>query len=346
MRESILRTGVEVEKILLEPEAKNTLPAITLAVMLEIKDNPDEDFLIAPSDHYLSKNKNFYDSCSCVESSLKNKELILMGVKPERPSSEYGYISSMLLNNEINKVDYFIEKPGLEKSKVLYKKKDIFWNAGIFIFQGAWFLNKLESLDNHMFNSLLKVASSCIAEQNNFLPDLSLFKDLKSVSFDKGFVEKIKEISMIKLDAGWSDLGSWASLSELQQTPDSKMTLYDEGSYARTKKPWGYFEILMEADLFKVKLLSVLPGEKLSLQKHEHRKESWYVIDGEATVIKGIDTINLGVGNSIVIEKNELHRLENNTNLPLKIIEIQTGNYFGEDDIVRFEDAYGRLDLH
>ena len=113
------------------------------------------------------------------------------------------------------------------------------------------------------------------------------------------------------------------------------MTLYSEGSYDRAEKPWGFYEILLEMEDSKVKLLHVLPGEKLSLQKHKYRSETWYVIDGTARVTKENDRFTLQTGDSIVIEKNLSHRLENQSGRPLQIIEVQTGSYFGEDDIVR-----------
>jgi mannose-6-phosphate isomerase-like protein (cupin superfamily) len=111
-------------------------------------------------------------------------------------------------------------------------------------------------------------------------------------------------------------------------------------------KPWGFFEILMETLTSKVKLLSVSPGERLSLQKHEHRMETWYIIKGTAKVTRGVERFTLQVGDSIIIEKNQIHRLENDSEENLEVIEIQTGNYFGEDDIVRIEDSYGRAGLH
>ena len=151
---------------------------------------------------------------------------------------------------------------------------------------------------------------------------------------------------MIELNAGWSDLGTWSALGALQRDPGSDMTLYAEGSCYRSEKPWGYFETLMETHISKVKLLHVLPGERLSLQKHKHRNETWYVVQGVAKVTKDKEKFTMETGDSVIIEKNQLHRLENSGVIPLQIIEVQTGSYFGEDDIIRLEDSYGRADLH
>ena len=102
----------------------------------------------------------------------------------------------------------------------------------------------------------------------------------------------------------------------------------------------------METNTSKVKLLYVLPGERLSLQKHKHRSETWYVVHGTAKVTKDKERFTMETGDSVIIEKNQLHRLENSGDIPLQIIEVQTGSYFGEDDIIRLEDSYGRVDLH
>ena len=148
------------------------------------------------------------------------------------------------------------------------------------------------------------------------------------------------------LDAGWTDLGSWHSLSNLQKKPEHGLTLYSEGEYPRTVKPWGFFEVLLETEKSKVKILSINPQQKLSMQMHEHRSETWYITQGVATVTKSDSVHELYPGESIVIDKKEKHRIENFHDEILEIIEIQTGSYFGEDDIVRFEDIYGRKDLH
>ena len=128
--------------------------------------------------------------------------------------------------------------------------------------------------------------------------------------------------------------------------PEHGLTLYSEGLYPRTEKPWGFFEVLSESETSKVKILSINPGHKLSLQMHEHRTETWYITQGVATVTKSGDVVELYPGESIIIQKKEKHRIENLHDEVLEIIEIQTGSYFGEDDIIRFDDMYGRKDFH
>ena len=343
---SLLRTGLEAEIIILEPEAKNTFPAITTAILLALQKDESENFIVVPSDHYISINKNFHDCCSLARSNLDKGGLFLMGIDPQYPSKDYGYISTNSNDIEIKTVEYFIEKPDLEKSKKLIKKPNVYWNAGIFIFNGSWYTNSLNSINSLALKDISQVVIEGTAKSNFFYPNTKLFSKLSKLSFDKVFVEKNRTSFMIELKAGWSDLGSWSSLGALQRDPTNSMTLYSEGSYDRAEKPWGYFETLMETDSSKVKLLYVLPGQRLSLQKHEYRSETWYVIHGSAKVTKDKERFAMEIGDSVIIEKNQLHRLENSGKIPLQIIEVQTGSYFGEDDIIRLEDSYGRVDLH
>jgi mannose-6-phosphate isomerase-like protein (cupin superfamily) len=110
----------------------------------------------------------------------------------------------------------------------------------------------------------------------------------------------------------------------------------------KTIRPWGTYDILKTDPLFQVKCITVNPGHKTSLQSHQHRSEHWIVISGTATVTQGEKVIQLQPQDSIFIKTLEKHRLANNGPLPLVLIEVQTGSYFGEDDITRFEDVYGR----
>jgi len=346
VNESLLRTGIDVESIILEPEAKNTFPAITVASILALKKNKSENFIVTPSDHYISLNKAFYNCCLLAMRNLDKSGLILMGVVPKYPSEDFGYISTATQDTEIKAVESFIEKPDIEKSKKLINNPNVYWNAGIFIFNGSWYINNLNRINNKALEEITEVVKEGTKKSNLFYPNIDLFSNLNKLSFDKEFVEKNVSSYMVNLNAGWSDLGSWSSLSTLQRDTNSSMTLYSEGSYDRQEKPWGFFETLLETDTSKVKLLYVLPGEKLSLQKHKLRSETWYVIQGTAKVTKDNNKFTMQIGDSVIIEKNQLHRLENSEDTPLQIIEVQTGSYFGEDDIIRLKDSYGRADLH
>ena len=114
--------------------------------------------------------------------------------------------------------------------------------------------------------------------------------------------------------------------------------------YGRTVyRPWGYYINLLEDEKYKVKLLKINPHKRLSLQKHFHRSEHWVVVSGTATIVKGDKKFILKPNESTYIPMGEIHRIENNGKIPLKIIEVQVGEYLGEDDIVRIEDDFGRV---
>ena len=334
------RTGLKPSLIILEPESKNTFPAILSAVLSSSNSYINEHFIAMPSDHYISNNKKFYKACK--EALKGNQEcLSLFGAKPEYPSTEYGYIS---YKEKENKNIKFIEKPDIKKAKELYSNKRVYWNSGIFVFEKSWFLKKANELDPSTLKQCKKTVEKANKDGNISYLDSTNFSNIQSISFDYGFVEKCKEINMIDLDVGWTDLGSWASLRAFDT--NGYQSFYSKDNSLRIERPWGFFQVLMETSSTKVKLIKVMPSQKLSLQKHRHRSETWYVVKGRAKVIRESENFTLELGDSIIIKKKQIHSLENVESFPLEIVEIQTGDYLGEDDIVRLEDKYGRADLH
>lgn len=123
---------------------------------------------------------------------------------------------------------------------------------------------------------------------------------------------------------------------ETQQRAELKL-------HRKVHRPWGWYDSIDEAERFKVKRIQVKPGASLSLQKHHHRAEHWIVVKGTAEVTCGDKVSLLTENQSTYIPLGELHRLKNPGSIPLEIIEVQSGSYLGEDDIVRFEDTYGRV---
>ena len=108
------------------------------------------------------------------------------------------------------------------------------------------------------------------------------------------------------------------------------------------QRPWGYYKVLADEDTYKSKEIVVLPGKRLSLQRHRHRAEHWYILEGRAQITLDDKTIVLAAGQSVDIPKGALHRIANTDPEKVRFIEVQTGDYFGEDDIERFEDDFGR----
>lgn len=111
----------------------------------------------------------------------------------------------------------------------------------------------------------------------------------------------------------------------------------------RTQRPWGWYETVSEAAGHKIKRINVMPGQRISLQKHHQRAEHWLVVQGTASVTRDGLAFDLDVGQHCDIALGQVHRLSNLGTVPVEIIEIQLGHYLGEDDIVRLSDDYGRV---
>ena len=142
-----------------------------------------------------------------------------------------------------------------------------------------------------------------------------------------------------------------ASVEPYRWNPDGVQhlrSLYEQliTQYRREEsRPWGYYRVLADEADHKVKRLVVHPGKRLSLQRHRHRSEHWYVLRGQAMVVRDDDELRLLSGQSIDIPQGSWHRIRNPSNQDLSIIEVQTGSSFAEDDIERREDDYGRADM-
>ena len=238
---------------------------------------------------------------------------------------------------------------------------DFYWNSGMFLFRAGLFLKELQQFRPD-------IAEACRASVDQGRKDLAFFRlDEKSFaacpaeSIDYAVMEKSDKSAVVALEAGWSDIGSWSALWELD-TKDAVLVA-DKSKAQEVKhiieqlrakerpedqfhrvvyRTWGHFDSIEEGNRFKVKRITVKPGAKLSVQMHHHRAEHWIVVSGTAKVTKGEETFLLTENESIYMGIGEVHALENPGVIPLDIIEVQTGSYLGEDDIVRFEDIYGR----
>ncbi|MBK1989932.1 phosphomannose isomerase type II C-terminal cupin domain [Sphaerospermopsis aphanizomenoides BCCUSP55] len=121
-------------------------------------------------------------------------------------------------------------------------------------------------------------------------------------------------------------------------------TLHSRGVAASELRPWGSFTVLEEGRGYKIKRIEVKPGHRLSLQMHHHRSEHWIVVSGTAKVVCGESEILLSNNQSTYVPQCTVHRLENPGVIPLILIEVQNGEYLGEDDIIRYQDDYARSD--
>lgn len=389
-------------KLILEPESKNTLPAITLACSRIQQKFKNPIVSVFPSDHKISDREEFINIWSDAIKVAKKDFFTLIGITPSYPSEAYGYIepSNKIINLNSKKSSYivrkFTEKPKFEIAKQ-YMNEGFLWNAGMFIFKFEVFSSLLEKYQKDLFEKFMPSIKS--QDINDVYPSL------KSESIDNGLLEYAKNIAVVSGDFGWSDLGNWDSIYNFMKknkdenvhigevvslnsnnnlilneqgvvgvsdieglvvinTPDATLVCRREDSesvkelvnrikkkknifqetHVKVQRPWGSYTVIEQGDGYKIKRIEVNPNQRLSLQLHKKRSEHWVVVQGMAKVINGDKTITINKNESTFIPINTKHRLENPTQEILKIIEVQSGSYLGEDDIQRFEDNYGRSD--
>lgn len=377
------------ENVVLEPEAKNTLPAIALAVC---HIDPSSIVAVFPSDHILDINAMDVIKQS---TSLVNSHLITFGIIPESPHTGYGYIKPGDALNGGNEALDFKEKPD-PATALRYLEDGYVWNSGIFLFNIKLFESELKLHESHMWNEFF----------NSDHSKKEIFHNVKSISIDYGLIEKSHRVAVVKLDNAWSDLGDFnamynefdkdkldnvvyncdnASINSKRNlifsSKDKVVSLIDMNDmividtkdallicpHSSTQKvkdvvsdlkeqdddrayihqvvyrPWGTYTVFETAEKHKIKNIRVLPGKSLSLQLHNHRSEHWVLVKGTAVVeIDGIRKY-LTEGESAYISDNTKHRLHNLGSEVLEIIEVQFGDSVNEDDIVRFDDEYGRF---
>ena len=393
-------------RILLEPEPKNTAPALTLAALAAQDANPDSVLVVTPADHYVKNLNQFTLAMREAINAAADKTIVTLGINPTRPDTGFGYIHYEG-DGVVKHVLTFKEKPELEAAQQMIEQGQHAWNGGMFILQSKTWLDAIQQSNPEITNSISKAWKNKNTDQWFERPESELFQQSPSDSIDYAVMEKAKElgvhVSLVVLDAGWSDLGSFDALDEIEdkdkngnifkgdvvslntkntiaitskknvsllglenliviETADSVLVANKNDAQSikelvkvleknhqhllneltRVNRPWGWFETLKEDKSFKVKRIQINPGKSISLQRHEKRSEHWVVVLGKAIVQKDKKEFELNQNESTYIDKNEIHRLSNMSNEVLQIIEVQSGEYLGEDDIERLEDNYGR----
>ena len=323
-------------KIVLEPAKKNTAPAIISSTLLvDIPDNQPLIFL--SSDHLLENSTQFNRSIINHQKYLNDKNIFIFGIKPTAPSSEYGYFLSKNIKM-INKVLKFIEKPNISKAKNAIKK-NAYWNSGMFFARKDSIVNNFKRYQNNTYKNCFQAVRKSKYKNNVYFLNKKAFIKSKSKSFDYAILEKTKNINAIKLNIGWSDLGSWKEICKMYDKMKNK--------YKKEKniffRPWGRYTNLFYGKNFLIKEMFVKPKGILSLQKHYHRSEHWFVTAGKPKVTLNSKKFILKTGENIFIPLGAIHRIENSSNKPVRIIEAQIGSILKETDIVRFQDVYGRV---
>lgn len=402
LKKQIEKFHIPDANIILEPQGKNTAPAIGLCARLLEQKNKDALLMVFPSDHYIKNIKKFQLSLHKAAECASGNFLVTIGIKPTKPSTGYGYIKAgkrLTVNGKrigCYKVQNFLEKPDLNKANRLVRSGGYFWNSGMFVWKAGVFMEELKRYLPELYSQLDSIQTNGDIEK--------VWHKIRPISVDYGIMERSKRIVLVPADFYWSDLGTWDALEELMQkdkngnvlpgdsldfgssglcafsrgnrliatiglkgliiadTPDALLVCDKQKAqevkkiveqlksskrkehivHLTDKRPWGFFTVLRQGPGFKIKLIEIEPKKRLSLQSHSKRSEHWVVVSGCAKVTRGKTITYVRSNQSIYIPRGIKHRLENSANTPLKIVEIQTGDYLEEDDIRRFDDDYMR----
>jgi len=399
--EQLLEIGKSAQ-VVLEPEGRNTAPAVALAAFLAAENDAETMLLVMPADHVIDDVEAFQSAVACGGAAAATGTLVTFGIVPSGPETGYGYIKAQPDGDSAVPVETFVEKPDLETAQKYDDGSNHFWNSGMFLFSAGAYLGALSQYAPDMYQACKKAIEN--RTDGDFIrPDTEAFLSSPKDSIDYAVMEKTDAAAMVPLDAGWSDVGSWASLHDVRdkddggntidgdvythdckgmfiqaesrlvaavgledviiiETKDSTLVVSKDRAqdvkmivdqlaeqdraetnlHRQVFRPWGSYDSLENADGFQVKRLIVNPGAVLSLQKHAHRAEHWVVVRGKARITKNDDEFDLGVNESTYIAIGDVHRIANPFDEPAHIIEVQCGDYLGEDDIVRLEDNYGR----
>ena len=386
-----MRKTLPPGNILLEPEPKNTLPAILYGVQ-SIRESGDDICAVFASDHVIEQPQILADTI-LKSTGLAAKGFVTFGIRPAGPETGYGYIKPGKVVDGGFEAAEFKEKPEYDVA-CEYIKNGYLWNSGIFMFHTQQFVEAVKQYCPEAFEAF---QAEDIIER---------FSKAPSISVDYGVIEKLDRVYCVPLDMEWNDLGNFTTFYDKYNTRQdesgnvyfneeimldcSNNMVYSEGGKAiamiglsdvvvvdqkdallvchrdytqRVKdvvnalrergddradyhlteyRPWGFFTILEDSSFYKVKRLTVLPDKRLSYQMHHHRHEHWIIVSGMAFVtIDGVEKL-VRSGESIYISSGQKHRMANPGKLTLEVIEVQNGEYLGEDDIVRFDDDFGR----
>jgi mannose-1-phosphate guanylyltransferase/mannose-1-phosphate guanylyltransferase/mannose-6-phosphate isomerase len=407
--EQLREAGLDGARIVLEPAARNSAPAIAAAAVLVGETDPDAVMWIMAADAAIADVPALLGALQAAADAARQGRIATFGIRPTRPETGYGYIEAGAAlagtaagGHEARDVARFVEKPDAPTAVALVNGGRHLWNSGMFVATAGTLLSELAE---HA-PAVLAAARAGVAGAATDLGFVRLgagFTAAPSISIDHAVMERTGRAAVVPCDPGWSDVGAWDSLWDigakdaagnvtvgpvalvgarncyvrsegilagvvgledvvLVVTDDAVLAcrrdraqevklLVEQLKAAKHKeatehrkvyRPWGSYEGLALGARFQVKRITVRPGAKLSLQKHHHRAEHWVLVAGTAIVERDKERILLRENESVYLPLGCVHRLENPGMIPLTLIEVQSGAYLGEDDIVRIEDTYGR----
>ena len=337
VRKYLKNNKIKKFKIILEPFKKNTAAAI-LSSALSKEVIFDQPMIFFPADHLIQKTKQFIKAINSHKKYLNDCNIFIFGIKPNNPSSQYGYFLTKKISEGINKVVKFIEKPKATYAKKIIKRKG-YWNSGILFARKDSIINNFKRYQSKTFNLCVDSVSKSKIYNNVYYLDKKSFKKIREKSFDYAILEKSNDINAIKLNIPWSDLGSWNEISKIYIKNKSKYFKKNNVFY----RPWGKYINLFNGKGFLVKELVINSKSSISLQKHNHRSEYWTVTSGNPKITINKRKFFKKINETAFIPQGAKHRIENLFAKPIKIMEIQTGKILKETDIVRYKDIYGRV---
>lgn len=216
--EQMQELGIQHDTILLEPVGKNTAPAIAAAAFKLTRSGSIEDasMLVLPADHIIKNEQEFQNAVEIGVKAASSGELVTFGVKPDRPATEYGYIEASKHSDDgtVLKANSFVEKPDIEVAESYVKDGNYFWNSGMFIFKASTYLSELNQLNPDIHNHVKKSIEAAQTDLDFLRLDAQRYEMCENISVDYAVMEKSARVSMIPLNANWSDIGSWTSLWE------------------------------------------------------------------------------------------------------------------------------------
>ncbi len=391
---------------ILEPSGRNTAPAVALsAALMQDLSNDDPVMVVLPADHIVADKEAFQHSLKRAVIAANSGQLVTFGIVPDQPETGFGYVQADTEGMGIHRVIRFVEKPDREAAQKMLDEGGYFWNSGMFVWKASVILAEIEKHLPEVWSLLQGMRARWNSGENWQEVIRENFDKMPDISIDYGVMERSDNVSLVSIDIGWSDVGSWDAVHDIAaqdddgneisgnvlaidckgsllrsesrliaavgledlivvETPDAILVakagesqrvreLVDslkKGSdkyhieHVTVRRPWGSYTVLESSgEGYQLKRIDVLPGAKLSLQSHQHRSEHWIVVAGTATITCG-DMVKIVARNgSAYIPIGETHRLENRGKVPVQLIEVQVGDYLGEDDIERFEDDYGRV---
>jgi mannose-1-phosphate guanylyltransferase/mannose-6-phosphate isomerase len=402
--EQLRTAGRKPQAIVLEPAGRNTAPAIALAAQAALTaEDTDPLLLVLPADHVIRDVKAFHAAVEVASAAAREDALATFGIVPNAAETGYGYIRRGQRQAGTYRIAEFVEKPDQERARKFLSSGEYYWNSGMFLFRAKRYLEELERYAPDIASVCRNAFTSASRDLDFTRIAPAAFAPCRSESIDYAVMEKTANAVVVPLSAGWSDVGSWASLHDVcehdaqnnsmfgdviaedtensylysesrlvatvglrdyvvVETKDAVLVAprdrvqdvkklvgrlkaqgrYEHQLHREVFRPWGSYDSIDNGERFQVKRLMVRPGGVLSLQMHHHRAEHWVVVSGTARITRGDETFLLEENQSTYIPVGVRHRIENPGRIALHIIEVQSGSYLGEDDIVRFEDRYGR----